>query len=386
MGRIDGITRWHRLVVAVAVVLGAAVVAQASPDPAAASTLPNGFRDSVVLSGLTNPVVMQFAPDGRIFVGQKNGVIKVFQSLTDTNPVTFADLSGEVHDYWDRGLLGMALPPNFPTDPHVYVLYAYDAAIGAAPPTWGDACPTPPGATTDGCLISGRLSRLQISGNVMTGTEQVLINDWCQQFPSHSLGTLLFGRDGYLYVSGGDGASFNNVDYGQYGNNYTADRANPCGDPPGSVGTALSPPTAEGGALRSQSVRRTDGPATLDGAVLRVDPATGAGVPGNPFISSPDANARRIVAYGLRNPFRITQRPVLTNYGSATSAGTPGRRSTGWSRRQPQRRRTSAGRAMRERPPKADTRAPGSTCARRSTRLPAQLSPRTTRTTTATAW
>jgi glucose/arabinose dehydrogenase/PKD repeat protein len=143
----------------------------------------------------------------------------------------------------------------------------------------------------------------------MTGSEQVLINDWCQQFPSHSIGTLLFGRDGYLYVSGGDGASFNNVDYGQYGANYAGDQANPCGDPPGAVGTALSPPNAEGGALRSQSVRRTDGPATLDGAILRIDPATGAGVPGNPFFSSPDANARRIVAYGLRNPFRITQRP-----------------------------------------------------------------------------
>ena len=86
-------------------------------------------------------------------------------------------------------------------------------------------------------------------------------------------------------------------------------RPNPCGDPPGAAGTALSPPGAEGGALRSQSVRRTDGPAALDGAVLRVDPATGAGVPGNPFYSSSDANARRIVAYGLRNPFRFAQRP-----------------------------------------------------------------------------
>ena len=253
--------------------------------------------------------MLQFAPDGRIFVGQKNGVIKVFQSLTDTSPVTFADLSSKVDDYWDRGLLGMALPPNFPTDPHVYVLYAYDAPIGGTAPTWNDGCPTPPGPTTDGCLVSGRVSRLQISGNVMTGTEQVLINDWCQQFPSHSIGTLLFGRDGYLYVTGGDGASFNNVDYGQYGNTYAGDQANPCGDPPGAAGTALSPPGAEGGALRSQSVRRTDGPATLDGTVLRIDPATGAGVSGNPFFTSPDANARRIVAYGLRNPFRITQRP-----------------------------------------------------------------------------
>ena len=309
MRRIGGGRHWRRLVIVAAMVVGAALVPQSGPGPAAASTLPTGFRDSVVLSGLVNPTVLQFAPDGRIFVGQKNGVIRVFQSLTDANPVIFADLSNKVDDYWDRGLLGMALPANFPTDPFVYVLYAYDAPIGGAAPIWNDACPTPPGPTTDGCLVSGRVSRLQISGNVMTGAEQVLVNDWCQQFPSHSVGTLLFGRDGYLYATGGDGASFNNVDYGQYGANYAGDQANPCGDPPGAVGTALSPPGAEGGALRSQSVRRTDGPATLDGAVLRIDPATGAGVPGNPYFSSSDANARRIVAFGLRNPFRITQRP-----------------------------------------------------------------------------
>jgi glucose/arabinose dehydrogenase/PKD repeat protein len=284
--------------------------APSTVDTAAASTLPSGFRDSVVLSGLANPTVVQFAPDGRIFVAQKNGVIKMFTSLTDTSPVTVADLSTNVDDYWDRGLLGMALPPDFETNPALYVLYAYDGKIGGPAHLWGDACPTPPGATTDGCVVSARVSRLQLSGNVMTGSEQVLINDWCQQFPSHSVGTLMFGRDGYLYVSGGDGASFNNVDYGQYGATYAGDQANPCGDPPGTAGTALTPPTAEGGALRSQSVRRTDGPATLNGAVLRVDPATGAGVPGNPFYSSSDPNARRIVAYGLRNPFRITQRPA----------------------------------------------------------------------------
>jgi glucose/arabinose dehydrogenase len=291
------------------IALGLALLVQPGFDPAAASTLPAGFRDTVALSGLTNPTAVQFSPDGRIFVAQKNGVIKVFQSLTDTSPVTVADLSNNVDNYWDRGLLGMALAPNFPTDPYLYVLYAYDGTVGGPPHLWGDACPTPPGATTDGCLVTGRISRLQISGNVMTGTEQVLVHDWCQQFPSHSVGTLLFGRDGYLYASGGDGASFNNVDYGQYGATYAGDQANPCGDPPGGSGTALTPPNAEGGALRSQSVRRTDGPTTLDGSILRIDPATGAGVPGNPFFSSPDANARRIVAYGLRNPFRITQRP-----------------------------------------------------------------------------
>ena len=62
-----------------AVVVGALLFLRAGASPANASTLPAGFRDSVVLSGLTNPTVLQFAPDGRIFVGQKNGVIKVFQ-------------------------------------------------------------------------------------------------------------------------------------------------------------------------------------------------------------------------------------------------------------------------------------------------------------------
>jgi glucose/arabinose dehydrogenase len=240
-----------------------------------ASVLPSGFRDTVVLSGMTNPTVVQFAPDGRIFVGQKNGIIKVFSSLTDTSPVTFADLSTEVDDYWDRGLLGLALDPNFPTRPYVYVLYTYDAALGGTAPRWNDACPTPPGATTDGCVVSARVSKLTASGNTMTAAEQVLVSDWCQQFPSHSIGTLLFGRDGALYAGGGDGASFNNVDYGQYGATYAGDQANPCGDPPAPAGTALSPPTAEGGALRSQSVRRTDGPATLDGTIIRIDPDTG---------------------------------------------------------------------------------------------------------------
>ena len=51
-------------------------------------------------------------------------------------------------------------PPNFPTNPYVYVLYTYDAPIGGTAPSWNDGCPTPPGPTTDGCVVSGRLSRL----------------------------------------------------------------------------------------------------------------------------------------------------------------------------------------------------------------------------------
>jgi glucose/arabinose dehydrogenase len=219
-----------------------------------------------------------------------------------------ADLSTAVDDYWDRGLLGLALSPNFTTDNTVYVLYTYDAPPGQTAPRWNDGCPTPPGPTTDGCVVTGRLSKLVLSATPGSFSEQVLVSGWCQQFPSHSIGTVRFGADGFLYASAGEGASFNNVDYGQYGNTYAGDQANPCGDPPAPTGTALTAPTAEGGALRSQSVRRTDGPATLDGAIIRVD-TTGAPASGNPFLGSTDPNTRRVLAYGMRNPFRFTTRP-----------------------------------------------------------------------------
>ena len=275
------------------------MIALVAMSPGTAATLPPGFQEQIVISGLTEPTAVRFAADGRVFVAEKSGLVKVFDDLSDPTPTVFADLRTQVHNFWDRGLLGMTLAPDFPTDPFVYVLYTHDAAIGGVAPRWGsvggtsDGCSTPPGATDDGCVVSGRLSRVQASGNVAVGAEQVLIEDWCQQYPSHSMGSLAFGADGALYVSAGDGASFNFVDYGQDGA-----PVNPCGDPPG-----------EGGALRSQDVRTLSDPTGLNGAILRVDPATGAGLPDNPLASSSDLNARRIVAHGLRNPFRFAIRP-----------------------------------------------------------------------------
>jgi len=288
----------------------AAVAAACLAGSASASTLPSGFSEATAFSGLTNPTAIRFAADGRVFVAEKSGLIKVFSSLSDTTPTTFADLRTQVHNFWDRGLLGMALHPGFPVNPSVYVLYAHDAAIGGTAPRWGtagttsDPCPSPPGATADGCVISGRLSRLQADGDVMTGAEQVLVEDWCQQYPSHAIGSLAFGADGALYVTGGDGASFNFTDYGQDGS-----PVNPCGDPPGGAGSILTSPTAEGGALRSQDVRTSADPASLDGAVLRLNPESGLAMADNPNAGSQDLNVRRIVASGLRNPFRMTVRP-----------------------------------------------------------------------------
>src|ERR671924_1861669 len=162
----------RRLLLACAAV--GAVVAFAAPA-AHAATYPSGFSEQTVLSGLTNPTAVRFAADGRVFVAEKSGLVKVFDSLSDPQPDVFADLRTQVHNFWDRGLLGLALDPGFPERPYVYVLYTHDAVIGGTAPRWGtpgatsDGCPTPPGATGDGCVVSGRVSQLNsTTGEVMS--------------------------------------------------------------------------------------------------------------------------------------------------------------------------------------------------------------------------
>ena len=287
---------------------------------ALAQALPAGFNRSDPITGRALPTGVYFAHDGRVFVPEKSGLIYVYQNLLDANPQVFVDLREVVHDYWDRGLLGFALDPRFPEQPYVYVQYAYNGGLfpGSDPVPWEprwpscpannpfcgvgggtDDCPDPPGATNPGggCVISGHVSRLEVTGNT-AGNELVLVEDWYQQFPSHSIGTIKFGPDGYLYAGGGDGASFNYHDLGQTGNADWPDERSPVN---------------EGGSLRSQGLE--DEPAYtdqvwLDGSISRIDPATGAGVPGNPlFGGSNTANAQRIIAYGFRNPFRFTFRP-----------------------------------------------------------------------------
>jgi glucose/arabinose dehydrogenase len=284
----------------------------AAPSPAAAEpALPEGFQDRVALPNLEQPTNFRFAADGRVFVSEKPGKILVFENIEDQTPEVFADLRTDVYDTGDRGLLGLALDPEFTTGrPYVYALYTYDHILGdpnpppkwGAPDTTGDPCPEPDGA--DACLVSGRLVRLTAEGNHAKSSggapeQKVLVEGWCQQFSSHSIGDLQFGPEGDLYASGGDGASFTSADYGQFGTT----TPNPCGDPPGGKGTALEPPTAEGGSLRAQNLHN------LSGKIIRVDPDTGQGLPSNPMGTSPDEETRRIVALGFRNPFRFTFDP-----------------------------------------------------------------------------
>ena len=179
------------------------------------------FTEDQVFTNLTMPTTVRFASDGRAFVAEKRGIIKEYDNIGDNSPTPVLDIRSDVHDYWDRGLLSIALDPDFLNGrPYLYVYYVYDAPPGKSAPYWNDACPNPPGGTQDGCVVRSKLDRytVNLSSNVASGRVNLLgdgsTGEWCQQYPSHAGGALAFDADGMLLVSGGDGASFSAMDYG----------------------------------------------------------------------------------------------------------------------------------------------------------------------------
>ena len=123
--------------------------------PQSVSALAPNFQDTVVFSGLTVPTAVRFAPNGKAFVAEKSGLLKVYDSITDSTPTVFADLRSKVMDFDDRGLLGLAVHPNFPVQPYVYVFYRTQVSMRAISMStvsrWGrreQPPPTAPGIFT----------------------------------------------------------------------------------------------------------------------------------------------------------------------------------------------------------------------------------------------
>jgi glucose/arabinose dehydrogenase len=158
----------------------------ASVRVANGASVPTGFTDSLVAAGLTNPTAMAFAPDGRIFVCEQGGKLRVIKNgaLLTTPFVTLTvDSAGE------RGLLGIAFDPNFVSNQLVYVYYT---------------APTP---------AHNRVSRFIANGDVaLAGSETILMElPNLSTATNHNAGAIHFGPDGLLYVATGDNANGNNA-------------------------------------------------------------------------------------------------------------------------------------------------------------------------------
>lgn len=156
-----------------------------SPTSVLATTLPSQFSEALIAGGISNPTAMAFAPDGRIFVAQQNGALRVIENglLLGTPFLTVS-----VDSTQERGLLGVAFDPDFETNQFVYIYY-----------------------TTSTAPRHNRISRFTANGNVALPGEFTLMDlDNLSGATNHNGGALHFGPDGKLYVAVGDNANGNN--------------------------------------------------------------------------------------------------------------------------------------------------------------------------------
>jgi glucose/arabinose dehydrogenase len=156
------------------------------PSAAYAATLPAGFTETQI-NGLANPTAMEIAPDGRIFVCQQGGSLRVIKNgvLLSTPFLTLSvDSNGE------RGLLGIAFDPNFANNNFLYVYYTV---------------PVTP--------RHNRVSRFTANGDVVVaGSEQIILElDNLSSATNHNGGAIHFGPDGKLYVAVGENANGSNA-------------------------------------------------------------------------------------------------------------------------------------------------------------------------------
>jgi glucose/arabinose dehydrogenase len=160
--------------------VGALLALAKSP---AQGAVPTGFTQSRVASGLTGPTDMEFAPDGRLFVAEEAGKLRI--AKPNGTLATFLDISSKVDIAGERGLLGVAFDPNFATNHFVYLHYTRKAT-----------------ATTP---VHNRVVRVTASGDsAVAGSEVLVFRLNNQSAQIHQGGAIDFGLDGKLYISTGD--------------------------------------------------------------------------------------------------------------------------------------------------------------------------------------
>jgi glucose/arabinose dehydrogenase len=259
--------------------------------------LPNfWFLNAVPGATFDTPTTMAFLPDGRLLVGEKQGRVWMVKDGTRL-PTPVWQSQDEILDEGDKGLLCVAVDPNFASNRLVYFLYTVD------PDTNG---------VDDNILAFSRLTRYQMSATgdtdvVDPASRAILFGRVWGEGPTigsitHSIGALRWGADGSLLVTAGDGAEYTQMD--------------PGGLQPDMFGPGKANPNEDIGAFRAQDIT------SLDGKVLRINPRSGAGYPSNPFWNGDSMSVRsRVWEYGLRNPFRFT---VRANGMTNPALGKPG--------------------------------------------------------------
>ena len=236
------------------------IAASALPGQAA---VPAGFTDLLV-TNVGAPTAIAFTPDGRLLITQQGGSLRVFQGgLLGTPALTIPAAS--ICTNSEQGLLGVAVHPSFASNQFIYLFYTFEKPGGA-------------------CV--NRVSRFTLpdSNVINSSTELVLVDNMPSTGGNHNAGDLHFGKDGYLYISIGDGGT----DYAGGGAGGTNDAAR------------------DQHVLLGKILRITD-----TGDIPLTNPFQGAGtarcnVTG---ITTPGNKCQETFAWGLRNPFRIAFDP-----------------------------------------------------------------------------
>jgi glucose/arabinose dehydrogenase len=256
----------------------AAALSLLRPGPAGAQTFadPRFVAETVTTLTPFSPVGFTFAPDGRMFIWEKAGIVRIFKD-GQLLPRAFLDISDRVNQYADRGLLGFALDPAFATNGYVYLLYTLET--GPDPFSTGAKTSrltrmTADPADPDVALEDSEVVLLGTLGTPPCSSYPAGSDCIPADSPSHSVGMLRFAPDGTLFVSHGDGANFSAVD---------------------------------SRALRAQDLN------SYAGKLLRINP-DGSPPGDNPFDDGTNSIRSRVWAYGLRNPFRFALAPTGEPY------------------------------------------------------------------------
>ncbi|MEW5989146.1 MAG: PQQ-dependent sugar dehydrogenase [Chloroflexota bacterium] len=251
---------WSKLLVIV--VLGGLLPATASPSAGRVTAGPIATPQAVSVNlvefatGLDQPVGMAHAGDGRLFVLEQAGLIRIVEADGNLLTTPFLDITDRVGGTDpEQGLLGLAFDPSYASNGYFYVNYTDEA----------------------GDTHIARFSRDPLDPNLADPNSEFTLFTFDQPDNNHNGGALAFGPDGYLYVALGDGGGV--------------------GDP---WGNAQSRRTLLGKILRLDVDPAGGDPPDCGGGSNYSIPAD------NPFVDGPGTRCDEIWAYGLRNPWRAT--------------------------------------------------------------------------------